>query len=139
MNTASTTFNSPREMLLRFLYLALIPLILSVFFMPLLALIYQRWDFLALTGLLIATSIYYRHLGFKYWEFERLDAILDGISREQPYAFEIRKRELTDKDLDCLLLALEKWDGTAASRPEALLEANSGHRHKAHGPSHWDN
>lgn len=139
MNTDSTTFNSPREMLLRILYLVPIPLNLSVFFMPLLAVIYQRWDFLALGGVLFAATVYFRYLGEKYWEFERLDNLMDGINRDEAYSFDVRKRPISDKDLDRLLLALENWDGNAASRPEALLEANSGHRHKAQGQRYWDN
>ncbi|PAW76667.1 MAG: hypothetical protein B9S32_14115 [Verrucomicrobia bacterium Tous-C9LFEB] len=139
MKTDSTTFNSPREILLRILYLVPIPLNLSVFFMPLLAVIYQRWDFLALAGVLYAATVYFRYLGEKYWEFERLDDLMNGINRTDASSLEGRKRAITDKDLDRLLLALENWDGNAASRPEALLEANSGHRHKAQDQRYWDN
>ncbi len=139
MNTESTTFNSPREMLLRILYLVPIPLNLSAFFMPLFAVIYQRWDFLALTGVLFALAVYYRYLGEKYWEFERLDDLMDGVNPADTPTAESRQRPVTDKDLDRLLLALENWDGNAASRPEALLEANSVHRHKAQDQRYWDN
>lgn len=139
MNITCSPFNSPREMVLRLLYLLPLPFLLLAFFLPLTALINGNWIFAFGALLSLSTSCYLRHLGVRHWEFLRLDDEFDKITRQPAYAFETRDEN--DEELEFILsqIETENWDGKTGSRPLSLLEASCGHREKKEGSNYWDN
>lgn len=85
----------------------------------------------------VASVLYLRHLGVKYWNFLEFDDLIDCQTYDNaPIA---RVREATDEEIDQLLNAMQKWDGNAATRPDSLMESNCAHRHKYKGHNSWDN
>jgi hypothetical protein len=137
MNITCSPINTLKEIFLRVLYLAPIPFMLTACFLPVAAISTGNWQ-LSFAGVLcVSISLYWRSLGLKYWDFERLDDEFEGIVRYPGYAFELKDE--IEQELDRMIAELESWDGSERNRPSSLLEVNSRHRNKAQNPNPWDN
>lgn len=117
MNITCSPINTSHEIIRRIVYISPAPFLLAGLFLPFLALIKNNGSLFFAALLCVATAIYMRHLGEKYWQFLRLD---DEFEKLAQYDCGFASRE--DRAIDEVLMLAEKRYKLDLSEPGTLAQ-----------------